>query len=102
MTKKMPTATAEKVYDVLCKFSDAVSSYAERETFIFHFGVLSNTSSDYVLTCMDGARRTFFCKKDGRMWVDGQGVGRTNSILRKISEEMISKKEIDNSISSAN
>lgn len=99
--KKMPTATAEKVYDVLCKFADAVSSYAERETFIFHFGVLSNTSSDYVLNCMDGSRRTFYCKPDGRMWVDGQGVGRTNSILRKISEEMMLKKEENCEISSA-
>jgi hypothetical protein len=85
--KKMPTKTAEKVYDVLCKFAEAKQNYYERETFIFHFGVLSKTSSSYQLNCMDDAKRTFNCSSTGKMWVDGVNSGRVNSILRKISEE---------------
>jgi hypothetical protein len=100
--KRMPTRTAEKVYDVLCKFADASPSYHERETFIFHFGVLSTTSSDYKLNCMDDAQRTFHCSYAGRMWVDGSNSGRVNSILRKISEEMILQKNINSEIQSSN
>ena len=88
--KKMPTKTAEKVYDVLCKFAEANPSYCEKETFVFHFGVLSTTQSNYKLNCMDDAQRTFHCSSSGRMWVDGTNAGRVNSILRKISEEMSS------------
>jgi hypothetical protein len=99
--KKLPTKTAEKVYDVLCKFAEANPSYYERETFIFHFGVLSTTSSNYKLNCMDDAQRTFHCGSNGRMWVDGRNAGRINSILRKISEEMTSQK-VNHEIQSTN
>jgi hypothetical protein len=99
--KKMPTKTAEKVYDILCKFAEASPSYYEKETFVFHFGVLSTTQSNYKLNCMDDAQRTFHCSNNGRMWVDGTNAGRVNSILRKISEEM-SSQEIGNETQSSN
>lgn len=83
----MPTKTAEKVYDILCKFAEANPSYYEKETFVFHFGVLSTTQPNYKLNCMDDSQRTFICNNSGRMWVDGTNTGRVNSILRKISEE---------------
>jgi hypothetical protein len=84
----MPTNMAERVYDVLCKFAEANPSYYEKETFVFHFGVLSTTSSNYQLNCMDDAQRTFSCSSNGRMWVDGTNTSRVNSILRKMSEEL--------------
>jgi hypothetical protein len=91
--KKLPTKIAEDVYDVLCKFAEANPSYAERETFVYHYGVLSTTSQNYKLNCMDDANRVFICKEDGRMWVDGVGSSRANSILRKISEDLVSSRE---------
>jgi hypothetical protein len=90
--KKMPTKTAERVYDVLCKFAEASPNHYEKETFVFHFGVLSETSSSYVLTCMDDAQRTFTCSNTGRMKVDGTKVSRVNSILWKMSEELANEK----------
>jgi len=90
--KRMPTKTAEQVYDVLCKFADANPTYYEKETFVFHFGVLSTTQSSYKLNCTNDSQRTFNCSSSGRMWVDGTNTGRVNSILRKISEEMVSQK----------
>lgn len=93
--KRMPTRTSEKVYDVLCKFAEASPNHYEKETFVFHFGVLSTTSSKYKLNCMDDAQRSFICNDEGKMWVDGSNAGRVNSILRKISEEMVSQRVSD-------
>jgi hypothetical protein len=92
--KKMPTKTAERVYDVLCKFAETNPSYYEKETFVFHFGVLSNTSSTYNLTCMDDAKRTFHCSSNGKMKVEGVGSSRVNGILWKMSEELSSQKTV--------
>ena len=58
----MPTRIAEKVYDVLSKFAEASPNHYEKETFVFHFGVLTNTQSDYKLNCVDDAKRTFICR----------------------------------------
>ena len=90
----MPTKVAEKVYDVLCKFAEANPNYYERETFIFHFGVLSDTSSTYNLNCMDGSKRSFQFTNSGKMKVDGVGSSRVNGILWKISEELTPLKKI--------
>jgi len=92
--KKMPTKTAERVYDVLCKFAETNPSYYEKETFVFHFGVLSETSSSYNLNCMDGAKRIFQCSNTGKMKVDGVGSSRVNGILWKMSEELSSQKTV--------
>jgi hypothetical protein len=86
--KRMPTRTAEKVYDVLCKFAQAEPAYYQRESFIFHYGVLSDKSPEYRLSCMDDGIRTFHCTTNGNMWVEGTAAGRANSILKKIAEEM--------------
>jgi hypothetical protein len=98
--KKMPTRTAERVYDVLCRFADADPSYYEKETFIFHFGVLSTTSSSYKLNCINDAQRTFHCSTAGKMRVEGSNAGRVNGILWKMSEELMSKNVELNEISS--
>jgi hypothetical protein len=87
--KKLPTRIAEKVYNVLTKFADAKSDYYSREMFIFHYGVTSNTSDAFTLSCMDDAKRTFICKEDGRMWLDGKGGDRVNPILHKITKDLI-------------
>lgn len=89
----MPTKMAENVYDVLCKFAEANPNYYERETFIFHFGVLSDTSKEYQLTCMDGSRRSFYVSDSGKMKVDGVGSSRVNGILWKMSNELIELKK---------
>ena len=86
MGKRMPTALAEKVYSVLTRFADADSSYHEKESFIFHFGVCSDISMTYNLKCQDGNSRKFTCV-EGKMWVQGKGESRVNSILKKILEE---------------
>ncbi len=96
--KKMPTKVAERVYEVLCKFAEANPSYYEKEAFVFHFGVLSTTSSNYKLNCMDDSNRTFNCSSTGRMWVEGIGSGRVNSILYNISEEISSKTNKTNEV----
>jgi hypothetical protein len=98
--KKMPTKIAERVYDVLCKFAEANPNHYEKETFVFHFGVLSTTSSNYKLNCMDDAQRTFYCGSNGKMRVDGTGSGRINGILWKMSEELMSQKLETNAIPS--
>ncbi len=90
----MPTKVAERVYDVLCKFAEASPSYYEKETFVFHFGVLNETSSTYNLTCMDDAKRTFHCSNTGKMKVEGNGTSRVNGILWKMSEELSAEKTI--------
>jgi arginine/lysine/ornithine decarboxylase len=100
--KKMPTRTAERVYDVLCRFADADPSYYEKETFIFHFGVLSTTSSSYKLNCINDAQRTFHCSAAGKMRVEGSTAGKVNGILWKMSEELMSKNVELNEISSTN
>jgi hypothetical protein len=100
--KKMPTKTAERVYDVLCKFAEANPNHYEKETFVFHFGVLSTTSSSYKLNCMDDAQRTFHCNPTGKMRVEGSNAGKVNGILWKMSEELMSKNVELNEISSTN
>ena len=84
----MPTAVAENVYKVLTRFAEAKPDYYSSEEFIFHFGVVQNTSDSFNLTCMDDSPRTFICKENGDMWLIGKGSDRTNPILRKISREM--------------
>lgn len=96
----MPTKVAEQVYDILCKFAEANPNYYEKETFVFHFGVLSTTSSSYKLNCIDDFSRTFNCSLSGRMWVDGVGSSRVNSILYNIAEETFLKNNKVNEISS--
>ena len=91
--KKLPTAIAEKVYRVLTKFAEAKSDFYSREEFIFHFGVIQNTSDRFRLSCMDDSPRTFVCKEDGRMWLEGKGRERVNPILHKIAEEVSLLKE---------
>lgn len=93
--KKLPTPIAEKVYSVLTKFADAKQDYYSREEFIFHFGVISNTSDRFNLSCMDDSKRVFVCKEDGRMWLEGRGAERVNPILRKISKELTGEIEIE-------
>lgn len=90
----MPTKVAERVYDVLCKFAEANPSYYEKETFVFHFGVLKDTSSNYTLNCMDDAKRTFSCSTTGKMKVEGKATSRVNGILWKMSEELAIEKNI--------
>jgi hypothetical protein len=85
--KKMPTSVAEKVYDVLMRFAEASPNHYERESFIFHFGVLEDKSNQYTLTCMDDKPRVFTCKKDGAMWITGKGDTKVNPILYRIGEE---------------
>ena len=86
--KKLPTKVAEQVYGVLTKFAEAKQDYYSREEFIFHFGVVHDTSDAFKLSCMDDAQRTFICKEDGRMWLDGKGSDRVNPILRKITQTL--------------
>jgi len=85
--KHLPTRTAEKAYDVLTRFAEASPDYYERESFVYHFGVVSGTSNRYRLSCMDGGVRYFICKENGEFWVDGTSVGKANAILRKIAKE---------------
>jgi hypothetical protein len=92
--KKLPTKIAEKVYSVLCKFSEAKSDYYSREEFIYHFGVVENSSNEFRLSCMDDSPRKFICKRDGAMWIDGKGSERVNAILRKITKELNEEFEI--------
>lgn len=91
--KRLPTKMAEQVYDVLCKFADASSNRYEKETFVYHFGVLSGKSAEYKLVCNDDRIRTFHCTTNGNMWVDGVSTGRANAILKKISEELKSLRQ---------
>ena len=86
--KKMPTAVAENAYRVLTRYAEAASDYYSSESFIFHYGVVQDTSDYYVLNCMDSLSRTFVCKENGDMWLIGKGNDRANPILRKISREM--------------
>ena len=85
--KHMATKTAEKVYDVLIRFAEASSYHYEKETFIYHFGVVHGTSNKYKLNCMDDGIRHFICNSEGDFWVDGNKTGKVNAILRKIAEE---------------
>ena len=89
--KKMPTWLAEKVYDVLVKFAEASHKHYDRESFIYHFGVVSGTADEYRLSCLDDSTRTFTCTKDGQMWLEGKGSNRVNAILEKLSTDL--KKE---------
>lgn len=93
--KKLPTHIAEKVYNVLTKFAEAKSDYYSRETFIFHYGVIRDTSDAFKLSCMDDSPRTFVCKEDGRMWLDGKGGDRVNPILRRISKELEQESQLE-------
>jgi len=74
----MATKTSEKVYDVLVRFAEAASNYYQKESFVYHFGVVHGTANKYKLTCMDGGIRHFICNNDGDFWVDG-----TKTILPK-------------------
>ncbi len=87
MAGKLPTKIAEDVYSVLQRFADADPDYYMREAFIFHFGVLKDKSNRFELTCMDGAKRTFYCNEDGEMKLLGKGANRVNQILEKITKE---------------
>jgi len=100
--KKMSTRLAERVYDILCKFAEANPNHYEKETFVFHFGVLSTTQSSYTLNCIDDAHRIFYCTTSGKMRVDGSNTGKVNGILRKMSDEESSKNTKPSEISSTN
>ena len=84
--KHMAAQTSEKVYDVLTRFAEASPNYYERESFIYHFGVVHGTSNKYKLSCMDDGVRHFICNDKGEFWVDGNKAGKVNVILRKIAE----------------
>jgi hypothetical protein len=87
--KRLPTKVAEKVYTILERYAEASPNYYDRESFIYHFGVVPESQKEYFLTCMDGARRVFTCTREKNMWLEGKGSERVNSILRKIQSEMI-------------
>lgn len=82
--KKLPTRFAEQVYKVLIKYAEARPEYYERETFIFHFSVIDDTSESFKLSCVDGEPRVFFCTEDRKMWIEGKGSDQVNIILGRI------------------
>lgn len=86
--KKLPIKVAEKVYEVLIKFAEASQNFYDRESFVYHFGVVPNTSDSYDIVCVDGNDRIFTCTKDQQMWIDGKDADRVNAILQKISSEL--------------
>jgi len=89
--KWFPTRTAEKLYDVLVRYSEADPNYYSRETFIFHYGVCSDTSKVFKLTCLDGASRTFVVDPEHGPLVLGKGAGRTNAMIRKMMTPEVSE-----------
>jgi len=42
---KLPTRLAEQIYDVLTRYADAKPTYEEKESFVFHFGVLKTSQT---------------------------------------------------------
>jgi len=84
--KKLQTHIAERVYDVLTKFAEASPKHYDRESFIYHFAVLSETSEDFRLTCMDDSPRTFKCSSIEDMRLDGKGRDRVNAIFTTIRD----------------
>jgi len=98
--EKLPTSLAEKIYDVLTRYADAKPTYEEKESFVFHFGVLKNKSNHYTLTCIDDSPRSFHRTRDG-LFLKGKGANRVNIILKKLAEEF-GIIEPSNAVSSSN
>lgn len=98
--EKIPTVLAEKIYDVLTRYADAKPTYEEKESFVYHFGVLKNKSNHYNLTCIDDSPRSFHKTKDG-LFLKGKGAGRVNVIIKKLASEF-GIGESTNAVSSTN
>lgn len=90
--KWFSTREAEKLYDILVRYSEANPDYYSRELFIFHYGVCSNTSRKFRLNCMDGANRTFVVEDDFPK-VIGKGATRTNAMIRNFMQPEIKQIE---------
>ena len=90
--KWFSTREAEKLYDILVKYSEANPDYYSRELFVFHFGVCSNTSRKFRLNCMDGASRTFIVEEDLPK-VIGKGASRTNAMIRNFMQPEVKQIE---------
>ena len=84
----LPTATAEKVYDVLMRHAEASPDHYKKELFIFQFGVLKGKKNKMKLSTIDGRRRTFICTGPDSMVMEGPGSAKVNEILKKISEQV--------------
>lgn len=94
MAGKIPTLMAEKIYSVLQRYADASPDYYMKEAFVFHYGVLKDKSNRFELTCMDDAKRTFYCNDDFELYLIGKGANAVNAILEKIKSEFTQVKEI--------
>ncbi len=84
----LPTATAEKVYDVLMKHAEASPNYYKKELFIYQFGVLAGKRNKMKIACIDGKRRYFVCSNKDSMILEGPGANRVNPILKKLAEQI--------------
>lgn len=82
--KKLSANIVEQVYDVLIKFAEASTSSYERETFIYHYSMVQDSTYDYELTCTDRIPRVFHCDSAQNMWMYGIGYEIINPILQKI------------------
>ena len=82
--KKLTTKQAERVYDALQAYADISPSPIDREEFMYHFSVLSNTSDRFTLKTADEVNRTLVYFPNGSVRLEGKGSARVNPVIEKI------------------
>jgi len=88
---RLPGASADRIYGVLTKYAEASPNYYDKELFAHLFSVIRYGPKKYRLKCMDDKSR-FFIKSNGEFKYSGPREDFLNSIIRKIIEEEVEKR----------
>lgn len=86
MKAKMPTHLAEKIYPLLVKLAGASSNRVDRELFIFHYCVFSDSEEWFDFEYGQGQKSKRFIWSDGLGWVEGEECERVNNAIKKLLE----------------
>lgn len=93
---RLPGLSADRIYSVLSKYAEASPRYYDKELFAHLFSVISYGPKRFKIRCMDDSAR-FFCRIDGGFKYEGPREAFINSIIRKIIEEELEKREVQSS-----
>lgn len=89
---RLPGSSADRIYSVLAKYAEASPKYYDKELFAHLFSVIRYGPKRYKLKCMDDKSR-FFLKSDEGFKYSGPREEFINSIIQKIIEEEVKKRD---------
>lgn len=94
--ERLPGASADRIYKVLTQYAEASPKYYDKELFAHLFGVIRYGPKRYKLKCMDDKAR-YFHRKDGSFEYSGPRESLINTIIKKIIDEELERRNISQS-----